>query len=146
MNRQTFHAKTGQEKQDWLHVDANGQILGRLASRIAVVLMGKHKPQYTPHADVGDFVVVTNAAKIKLTGSKLDLKFHKTYSRHPGGLKHFSYRWMVENKPDLLLQNAVKRMLPKNKIGKAMLSKLKVYGGSDHPHQAQQPTTQPGVL
>ena len=139
MNRQTFHAKKGQVPQKWHQVDATDQVLGRMATRLAVVLMGKHKPQYTPHTDVGDFVVVTNAEKINLTGSKFDSKTYQTYSRHPGGQKNYSYRWMLEHKPELLITNAVRRMLPKNRLGRVMLSKLKVYRGTDHPHQAQQP-------
>ena len=141
MNRQTYHAKNHEVPRNWQHVDAADQILGRLATRLAVTLMGKDKPQYTPHHDVGDFVVVVNAEKIKLTGSKLDQKFHERYSGHPGGRKTFSYRWMIENRPELLIQNAVRRMLPKNKIGAQMIKKLKVYRGAEHPHAAQQ--TQP---
>ncbi len=140
MNRQTFQAKNHQVPRCWQQVDATDQILGRMATRIATVLMGKNKPQYTPHHDVGDFVVVINAEKIKLTGSKLDQKFYQTYSRHPGGQKNYSYRWMIQNKPELLILNAVRRMLPKNRIARQMLKKLKVYRGAEHPHQAQQPT------
>lgn len=139
MNRQTYLAKNHEVHQDWHQVDATGHILGRLATQIAMILMGKTKPQYTPHHDVGDFVVVVNAEKIALSGSKLDQKFHKTYSRHPGGLKHYSYRWMIEHKPELLITNAVRRMLPKNKLADQMIKKLKVYRGAEHPHHAQQP-------
>lgn len=139
MNRQTFHAKNHEVPQAWHHIDATDQILGRMATRIAVILMGKHKPQYTPHHDVGDFVVVTNAEKIKLTGNKLDQKLYRTFSGHPGGQKTRTYRQMLEKKPELLLEAAVRRMLPKNKLASAMLKKLKVYAGPDHPHQAQDP-------
>ncbi len=139
MNRQTYLAKNNEVERQWQHIDATDQVLGRLATRIAMTLMGKDKPEYTPHHDVGDFVVVTNAQKVRLTGQKLDQKFYKTYSRHPGGLKHYSYRWMIENRPELLLQTAVRRMLPKNKLASQMLKKLKVYRGEEHPHQAQQP-------
>ena len=139
MNRQTYLAKNNEVPRDWQHVDATDQVLGRMATRIATVLMGKNKPQYTPHHDVGDFVVVVNAEKIKLTGAKLDQKFYQTYSGHPGGQKNFSYRWMIQNKPELLVTNAVRRMLPKNRIARQMLKKLKVYRGPEHPHQAQQP-------
>ncbi len=139
MNRQTFLAKNKLVPQNWHHVDATDQILGRLAVQLAVILMGKHKPEYTPHHDVGDFIVVTNAEKLRMTGAKLDQKFHQSYSGHPGGLKQVSYRWMLENKPELLLRNAVRRMLPKNKLARHMLDKLKVYKGADHPHQAQAP-------
>lgn len=139
MNRQTFHAKNNEVPQNWWVVDASDQALGRLASRLAVILMGKHKPQYTPHHDVGDFVVVINAAQLKLTGKKADHKFHKQYSGYPSGLKLRSYRWMLEHRPEKLLETAVRRMLPKNKLAAQMLKKLKVYAGDQHPHQAQQP-------
>ncbi len=139
MNRQTYLAKNDEVPRQWLHADATDQALGRLASRLAVVLMGKHKPQYTPHHDVGDFIVVTNVEKMRVTGSKPDQKFYKTYSRYPGGLKQYSFRWMLEHKPELLLTNTVRRMLPKNKLARHMLKKLKVYRGPEHPHQAQRP-------
>ena len=141
MNRQTYLAKNNEVPQEWQQVDASGQILGHMATRIATILMGKNKPQYTPHHDVGDFVVVVNADKITLTGAKLDQKFHQTYSRHPGGQKNYSYRWMVQNRPELLIQNAVRRMLPKNRLARQMLKKLKVYRGTEHPHHAQQPVS-----
>lgn len=139
MNRQTFHAKNGEVAQHWLHVDAEGQVLGRLASRIATILMGKHKPTYTPHHDVGDFVVVTNARKIVLTGQKLDQKFRETFSGHPSGRKITSYRDVLATHPERLIEDAVRRMLPKNRLGVKMLSKLKVYADAEHPHAAQQP-------
>jgi large subunit ribosomal protein L13 len=139
MNRQTYHARKGQVPQNWHHVDAADQILGRLASRVAVLLMGKHKPQYTPHVDVGDYVVVTNAQQIRMTGNKLDQKVYQTYSGHPSGRRTRSYRQVLETKPELLLHRAVRRMLPKNRLATGMLKKLKVYAGSEHPHQAQKP-------
>jgi len=139
MNRQTYQAKAGDVEQQWLHVDAKDLILGRLATKIAVVLMGKHKPQYTPHCDTGDFVVVTNVEKIILTGNKLDTKMFQRYSGYPSGLRQNSYRWMIENQPEEVLTTAVRRMLPKNKLASKMLTKLKVYRGESHPHQAQQP-------
>lgn len=139
MNHKTYFAKNTEVPQRWLLVDASDEVLGRLATQLAVILMGKNKPQYTPHHDVGDFIVVTNAQKIKLTGQKLDQKFYQTFSGYSGGRKQYSYRWMMEHKPELLLKNAVRRMLPKNKLARKMLGKLKVYAGSDHPHQAQQP-------
>ena len=139
MNRQTFQAVNDVVPQEWLHVDATGQVLGRLAVRIAVILMGKHKPEYTPYTDVGDYVIVTNADKLRLTGKKLDQKFYQTFSGHPSGLKTTSYRIMLERKPELLFHEAVRRMLPKNKLARKMIKKLKVYSGPDHPHQAQQP-------
>ncbi|MBH07378.1 MAG: 50S ribosomal protein L13 [Phycisphaeraceae bacterium] len=139
MNRQTFQAKNNEVERQWHVVDASDQILGRLSAKLAVILMGKNKPQYTPHHDVGDFVVVTNADKIRLTGSKLDQKFFQRYSRYPSGLKSRSYRWMIENRPELLLERAVRRMLPKNRLARRQLTKLKIYRGSQHPHQAQNP-------
>jgi large subunit ribosomal protein L13 len=139
MNRQTFHAKNHEVPQAWHHVDATDQILGRMATRIAVILMGKHKPEYTPHHDVGDFVVITHAEKIRLTGNKLDQKLYRTFSGHPSGQKTRTYRQMIETRPELLLETTVRKMLPKNKLGAAMLKKLKVYAGPDHPHQAQDP-------
>ena len=141
MNRQTFMAKTGEVQQDWLLIDAEEQVLGRLASKIAVILMGKHKPSYTPHIDTGDFVVVVNAEKIKLTGRKAEQKYYKSFSGYPGGLKEVPYSVMLEKRPEYILEQAVKRMLPKNRsLGRKMLKKLKIYAGTDHPHAAQNPT------
>lgn len=139
MQRNTTFAKKGQVQQDWLLVDAQDQILGRLASKLAVILMGKHKPHYTPSVDCGDFLVVVNASGIALSGRKADNKFHVTYSGYPGGQKQVNYGKLLEEKPDEMLRNAVRRMLPKTTLGTDMLSKLKVYPGSEHPHQAQQP-------
>ncbi len=139
MNRQTYHAKNGEVEQHWHHVDATGLVLGRLASRLAVILMGKHKPTYTPHHDVGDFVVVTNAEKIVLTGNKLDQKVRQTFSGHPSGRKVVSFRDVRDTHPNRLIEDAVRRMLPKSNMGTKMLGKLKVYGGPDHPHAAQEP-------
>ncbi len=139
MNRQTYIAKNNEVPQAWHVVDATDKILGRMATRIAMILMGKTKPEYTPHHDVGDFVVITNAEKIRLTGNKLDQKFYETFSGHPSGRKLTSYRQMVAEKPELLVSEAVRRMLPKNKLGVQMLTKLKVYAGDVHPHQAQDP-------
>ena len=143
MNRQTYHAKSLDADRTWYLVDATDQVLGRLSVRLATVLMGKHKPQYTPHCDVGDFVIVTNVEKIKLTGSKLDNKFYDTFSGHPSGRKTYSYRWMMEHKPEKLLQTSVRRMLPKNRLARKQLLKLKIYRGSEHPHQAQGPMQLP---
>lgn len=139
MNRQTYLAKNDEVSRSWIHVDAADQILGRLSTRLATILMGKNKPEYTPHTDVGDFVVVTNAQQIRLTGSKLDQKFYQTYSGYPSGQKQHSYRWMLEHKPEKLLENAVRRMLPKNRLARKQLAKLKIYRGAEHPHQAQNP-------
>jgi len=138
--RQTTFRKTGEPNPSWRHVDAEGQVLGRLASDIAVVLMGKHRPDYTPHVDTGDFVVVTNAEKVKLTGRKAEQSVRKRYTGYPGGLKSETFGNLRERRPEALLEDAVRRMLPKNRLGRQMFKKLKVYRGSDHPHQAQQPT------
>lgn len=129
----------GSLERGWHVVDAEGQILGRLASRVATTLMGKDKPSYTGFLDTGDFVVVVNASKVKLTGSKWDDKKYYSHSGYPGGLKETTARQLLTKHPDRLVRNAVKGMLPKNKLGRRMLSRLKVYAGSEHPHQAQQP-------
>jgi len=123
----------------WYVVDASGKTLGRLASRIAIVLMGKHKPEYTPHVDTGDYVIVVNADKVVLTGKKLDQKFYSRHSGYPGGLKMISARQMLQKHPERLIYLAVKRMLPKTALGRKMLKKLKVYASPDHPHSAQKP-------
>lgn len=139
MPRQTTFVKTGEHTPRWRHVNAEGQILGRMATEIATVLMGKHRPEYTPHIDTGDFVVVTNAERIVMTGKKLDHKTKQRFSGYPGGLKVIPYRRMLETHPERLVEDAVKRMLPKGRLGRQMLTKLKVYAGPSHPHQAQQP-------
>ena len=137
--RQTTLAKNEEVTQEWVHVDATDQVLGRLSTEVAMILMGKHKPTYTPHVDTGDFVVITNAESIKLTGKKLDQKIHQTYSGHPSGHKVKTFREVQEKHPERLIEESVRRMLPKNKLGTKMLSKLKVYAGPDHPHAAQNP-------
>ncbi len=142
---QTYSAKTGEVAQDWFVVDANGQTLGRLASRIATVLRGKHKAVFTPHIDTGDFVVVINATQIFLSGDKLDRKNYYRYSGHPGGLKSADARSVRENDPERMIREAVKGMLPKNRLAREVIKKLKVYGGADHPHAAQNPQPFPGV-
>jgi len=139
MNRQTTLAKTGEHTRDWWVVDATDHTLGKLSVKLAVILQGKHKPQYTPHIDVGDFIVVTNVDKLKLTGSKPDQKVFKTYSGHSGRQKTYTYRWMLEHRPQRLLESSVRRMLPKNRLARQQLKKLKVYTGDEHPHQAQNP-------
>ena len=139
MPRQTYFAKAGDVTPVWRQVDAEGQILGRLSVRIATILMGKHRPQYTPHVDCGDFVIVTNAQKIVLTGRKAEQKTRMRYSGYPGGLKAESYGSLLKRRPQVVLENYVRRMLPKSKLGRKMLAKLKVYAGPDHPHQAQRP-------
>ncbi len=123
----------------WWVVDASGKILGRLASDIARLLMGKHKPQWQPNLDIGDFVIVVNAEKVRLTGKKLDQKFHYRHSGRPGNLKAYSYRWMLQNRPERVIELAVSKMLPKNRLRARMLKRLWVYRGPTHPHQAQQP-------
>ena len=139
MPRQTTFAKSTDVNRSWHHVDADGHILGRMATEIATILMGKHRPDYTPHVDTGDFVVVTNAAGVKLTGRKPEQKTRKTYSGYPGGLKEEAYGALLERRPELVVEEAVRRMLPKNRLGRQMIKKLKVYSGSDHPHTAQNP-------
>ena len=135
----TYTAKAGEVEQQWVVVDAQNKVLGRLASQIAMRLRGKHKPEYTPHVDTGDFIVVLNAAKIRVTGRKT---LGKTYYRHtnfPGGIKETNFAKLHARFPDRALQHAVKGMLPKGPLGYAMLKKLKVYAGGEHPHAAQQP-------
>ncbi len=137
----TFIAKKEDVQRDWYVIDATDKVLGRMASRIAMILQGKTKPIYTPHVDTGDFVVVTNAEKIKLTGNKMKEKVYYTHSGYPGGFKEIPIKKWMEKHPDRIVNMAVKRMLPKTKLGSAMLKKLKVYAGSDHSHEAQQPKT-----
>ena len=139
MPRQTSFAKAGEITPQWRHVDAEGQVLGRLATRIAMVLMGKHRPTYTPHIDTGDYVIVTNAEKIVLTGRKAQHKMKLRYSGYPGGLKAESYASLLKRRPVVVVEDAVRRMLPKSVLGRRMYRKLKVYAGPDHPHLAQQP-------
>lgn len=135
----SYCPKPGQVEQRWYHLDAKDQILGRVAAKIATILMGKHKPTYTPHVDVGDFVVVTNAEQIRLTGRKAEVKVYPRYSHHPGGYKEIPFSRVLEEHPELILREAVRRMMPKNTIGHAMLGKLKIYASDVHPHTAQQP-------
>lgn len=135
----SFLAKNGNVEQRWLHVDARDKVLGRLATRIATVLMGKHKPQYTPHVDTGDFVVVTNANKFKLTGNKANEMKYPRYSHYPGGYKEIPFHTVMKRYPERVIETAVRRMLPKNALGRHMLEKLKVYKGEHHPHGAQKP-------
>lgn len=142
MKRQKTRMLTKEEallKRRWFLVDADGQVLGRLATAVAKILMGKHKPQYTPHNDSGDFVVVVNAKKIRITGKKLDQKEYLRYTGYPGGLRRRTLKEMLERSPDKVIRLAVKRMLPKNRLGRRMLSKLKIYDGDEHPHTAQKP-------
>jgi len=125
--------------REWFVVDADGRRLGRMASEIAVILQGKHKPIYTPHVDTGDYVIVVNAEKIVLTGEKWDKKLFQRHSGYIGGLKELTYRRLIERRPTFPVREAVRRMLPKSKLGRRMLRKLKVYEGPAHPHGAQQP-------
>ena len=135
----TYSAKPGEIVRHWYLVDADGQTLGRLATRIADMLRGKGKPQYTPHTDTGDFVVVVNAEKVAVTGNKLDQKMYHRHSGYPGGLTSRTLREQLDRRPTDVLRKAVKGMLPKNKLASAQLLKLKIYAGPDHPHEAQAP-------
>jgi large subunit ribosomal protein L13 len=139
----TWNAKPGDVTREWYVVDAEGQTLGRLATRIADVLRGKTKPQYTPHIDTGDFVVVVNAEKIGVTGKKLDQKRYYRHSGYPGGLRSRTLREQLERRPTEVIRVAVKGMLPRNKLANAQLTKLKIYAGPEHPHAAQAPKPLP---
>jgi large subunit ribosomal protein L13 len=135
----TYYAKPGEVEREWLLVDATDMVLGRLASEIAQILKGKRKPQYTPNVDTGDFVIVINAEKIRLTGNKATQKNYYSHSGFPGGLKEVSFQRMLEKHPERVVEKAVKGMLPKNTLGRAMGMKLKVYAGPNHRHEAQKP-------
>jgi large subunit ribosomal protein L13 len=140
LSMKTYSAKPGEIARDWYVVDADGLTLGRLATLIADTLRGKRKPQYTPHVDTGDFVVVVNAEKIAVTGKKLDEKMYHRHSGYPGGLRSRSLREQLERQPTEVLRAAVKGMVPRTKLGRAQLTKLKIYTGPEHPHEAQAPT------
>ena len=139
MKKSTQYAKPGEVERKWLLVDADGVTLGRLATKVAMILRGKDKPQFTPHTDTGDFVVVVNADKVVLTGNKAAAKRYYRHSGYLGGLKSESYAEAMERHPERVIEHAVKGMLPKNTLGRAQGLKLKVYAGPDHPHAAQQP-------
>lgn len=139
LSMKSFMAKKNEVEQKWLLVDADGSVLGRMASKIAPLLMGKNKPEYTPHVDVGDYVIVVNAEKVRVTGKKAEQKQYDYYTHYPGGHKYVSFADMMAKKPEKVVELAVRRMLPKNRLGRKMLKKLKVYRGSEHQHQAQQP-------
>jgi len=135
----TYSTKPEDIKREWFVIDATGMTLGRLATQIATVLKGKHKPIYSPHLDTGDFVVVVNAHKVRVTGRKMDQKFYYRHSGYPGGLKEISLRDQLDRHPDRVIRFAVRGMLPKNRLGRQMIKKLKVYATPGHPHEAQQP-------
>ncbi len=135
----TYVPTAGQVVRKWFVADAEGQVLGRLAARVAVILMGKHKPQYTTFLDTGDHVVVINAAKVRLTGKKLEKKIYRHHTGYPGGLVEQQARHLLARRPTRMVEKAIKGMLPKTKLGKAMARKLRVYAGDKHPHQAQKP-------
>lgn len=141
----TFMAKPGEVEQRWWVVDASDRIVGRLASEVAMVLMGKHRPTYTPHVDTGDFVVVINASRVNLTGRKLATKSYHRYSGFPGGMKTAVAATVRAEDPERMIREAVKGMLPKNRLSSQIIKKLKVYGGGDHPHVAQDPQPLPTV-
>lgn len=137
--KRTYVTRPEDVQRDWYVVDASGQVLGRLASKVATIVRGKHKPTFSPSVDVGDYVIVVNADRVRVTGRKLDQKRYYRHSGYPGGLKDVTLRQMMEEQPTKVVELAVRGMLPKNRLGRKMLKKLKVYAGSDHPHKAQQP-------
>jgi large subunit ribosomal protein L13 len=135
----TYYAKPGEVEREWLIIDAEDQVLGRVAAKAAHILRGKHKPQFTPHVDTGDFVIIVNADKIRVTGNKAKDKRYYRHSGYPGGLKSESFEEAMAKHPERVIEHAVKGMLPKNTLGRAQGKKLKVYAGPEHPHAAQQP-------
>ena len=135
----TYSAKPESVKRDWYVVDASGKTLGRLATELANRLRGKHKPEYTPHVDTGDYIVVVNADKVAVTGNKANDKMYYRHTGYPGGLKEANFATLQAEKPEMIIEKAVKGMLPRNPLGRAMYRKLKVYAGTEHPHTAQQP-------
>ena len=135
----TYMAKKGELEQRWHLIDASDQVVGRLAVQIATILRGKHRPEYTPHVDTGEFVIVVNAEKVRFTGKKMQTKTYHWYTRYPGGLKEVSARDVLATRPERILREAVRRMVPRNKLGRQQMTKLKIYAGPSHPHQAQQP-------
>ncbi len=137
--QKTFTPKPADIKREWFVVDATDQTLGRLASDVAIILRGKHKPTYAPHVDGGDFVVIINAEKVAVTGNKAEQKVYHRHSGYPGGLKELSFAQMRERYPERIIESAVRGMIPKNRLGRRVLTKLKVYAGSEHPHGAQKP-------
>lgn len=137
--QKTTFLKSGERSQGWWVVDAEGKTLGRLATRVATVIMGKHKPSYTPHIDTGDYVIVTNAAKVRVTGKKLEQKEYRRYTGYMDGLKTETLGKLLARRPEKVISLAVRRMIPKGRLGRRMLGKLKVYAGDSHPHAAQRP-------
>ncbi|EIW88865.1 MAG: 50S ribosomal protein L13 [Alishewanella agri] len=135
----TFTAKPESVKRDWYVVDANGKTLGRIATEIASRLRGKHKPEYTPHVDTGDYIIVINAEKVAVTGNKAQAKMYYSHTGFPGGIKEINFEKLIAKKPEMVLESAIKGMLPKGPLGRAMFRKLKVYAGAEHQHAAQQP-------
>jgi large subunit ribosomal protein L13 len=135
----TFMAKPGQLQQRWFVIDATDLVVGRLAVQIANILRGKHRPEYTPHIDSGEYVIVINAEKVRFTGKKLDTQTYNWYTRYPGGYKTRTAREWLKTHPERIIEEAVKRMVPRNRLGRAQMTKLKIYAGPSHPHQAQQP-------
>ena len=135
----TFMAKKGEIERKWYVIDASDKVVGRLATKIATILRGKHKPVFTPHVDTGDFVVVVNAEKVKFTGNKLDKKFYYRHTGYIGGIKEISAKDLLQKKPEEIIRLAVKGMLPKGRLGRKLIKKLKIYRGEEHPHSAQQP-------
>ena len=136
----TYSARKEDATQDWYLVDATDKTLGRLSTQIANRLRGKHKPEYTPHVDTGDYIVVVNAEKIRVSGNKAEGKIYHRYTGYPGGIKSINFERLLEKHPTRIIEQAVKGMMPRNKLSRAMLTKLKIYAGNEHPHTAQQPT------
>lgn len=139
MNNKSFMAKANEIERKWYVIDATDKVLGRLATEVATILRGKHKPTYTPHVDTGDFVIIINAEKVRLTGDKWDKKLHVYHTGYPGGRKEVVYKELRNKHPERVIELAVKGMLPKNRLGRSMYRKLKVYAGENHPHEAQKP-------
>lgn len=137
----TFSAKPESIQRDWYVVDAEGKTLGRLATEVASRLRGKHRPEYTPHVDTGDYIVVVNADKVAVTGNKAESKIYYSHTEYPGGIKDISFQDLIKKAPQRVIQSAVKGMLPRGPLGREMFRKLKIYAGSEHPHAAQQPQT-----
>jgi large subunit ribosomal protein L13 len=139
MSSSCYMPKPGEVKANWHLIDADGLILGRLAARVAMIVQGKTKPTYTPHVDTGDFVVIINAEKIKVTGRKAEALEYDTYSRYPGGRKLYTFKDLLARRPEKIIELAIRRMLPKNRIARDLLGKVKIFKGAEHPHKAQQP-------